>query len=242
MACKAWNGLSREPDRDQGIYEKPVDLSADTWTLIKLNERSPDGWHFFNYQCMHCTDAACVTVCPADALYKDELGFTAFDKDKCIGCGYCTKFCPYGVPQLKTANLLTGSAKAGKCTFCQDRIWTGIGGPFCAEKCPVEALVWGKRQDLLDVAKARVTTLKEQGRTSAKLYGETEAGGLHRLSILFDEPDQYNLPTEPKSPATARAWQKIVQPLGQIAFGTTIVGALTAFLLARRNVRMEGVE
>jgi formate dehydrogenase iron-sulfur subunit len=106
----------------------------------------------------------------------------------------------------------------------------------------VGALVWGNRQELLDVAKARVTTLKEEGRTSAKLYGETEAGGLHRLSIVFDEPDQYNLPANPGSPTTARAWQGIVQPLGQVAFGATILGALTAFLLARRNVRMEGVE
>jgi formate dehydrogenase iron-sulfur subunit len=242
MACKRWNDLPREPDDVQGIYETPLGLSATTWTLIKLNKRSEEDWHFFNYQCMHCTDAACVTVCPSSALYKDERGFTAFDRDKCIGCGYCTEFCPYGVPHLKTDNLLTGEAKAAKCTFCQDRIREGIGGPFCAETCPVGALVWGQRGELLDQAKERVATLQQQGLSSARLYGETEAAGLHRLSITFDEPARYGLPADPKSPVTARAWQKIIQPLGEVVFGVTIVAALAAFLLGRRNIHMEGVE
>jgi len=242
MACKRWNELPSEPDSALGIYDTPQGLSDSTWTLIKLNKRSEDDWHFFNYQCMHCTDAACVTVCPSSALFKDERGFVALDHDKCIGCGYCTRFCPYGVPHLRTENLLTGSAKAFKCTFCEDRVWGGLGGPFCAETCPTGALVWGQRGDLLDTAKGRVSGLQQQGMTSARLYGETEAGGLHRLSIMFDEPGQYNLPSDPQSPGTARAWQKIIQPLGEVVFGATIVAALGAFLVARRNVRMEGVE
>jgi uncharacterized integral membrane protein len=37
-------------------------------------------------------------------------------------------------------------------------------------------------------------------------------------------------------------WQKFLQPVGQIAFGATIVGALAAFFAARRHVQMEEVE
>jgi hypothetical protein len=84
--------------------------------------------------------------------------------------------------------------------------------------------------------------LQQQGLSTARLYGETEAAGLHRLSIMFDEPAQYGLPADPKSPVTARAWQKIVQPLGEVVFGMTLLGALAAFLLGRRNIHMEGVE
>ena len=245
MACKRWNKRPAEPDDAQGIYDAPQGLSADTWTLIELKKRSDDEWHFFNYQCMHCADAACVTVCPSRALFKDERGFTAYDREKCIGCGYCTRFCPYGVPHLErqtTTELLSGRTKTAKCTFCQDRIAAGIGGPFCAETCPVGALVWGQRADLLTTAKARVTDLQGQGLSAARLYGETEAGGLHRLSILFGEPGEYGLPLKPASPTTARLWQGVFQWLGQAAFGAAILGSIGAFFVARRKIHMEEVE
>jgi formate dehydrogenase iron-sulfur subunit len=241
MACKDWNKLPAESTDPQKLYETPLGLSADTWTLIKLNKSSQANWHFFNYQCMHCTDAACVTVCPTGALFKDERGFTAFDQEKCNGCGYCTQFCPFGVPHLKTKSLLTGEAKAAKCTFCQDRIWSGLGGPSCAEACPVEALVWGQWEELLGKAKERVAVLHNQGLSGARLYGENEAGGLHRLSIIFDEPSQYNLPEAPPG-AMPNVWQKIVQPLGQVSFGAAILGVIGAFLVSRRSIKMEEVE
>jgi formate dehydrogenase iron-sulfur subunit len=237
-ACKDWNKLPVETTDPQELYETPLDLSADTWTLIKLNKSGQADWHFFSYQCMHCTDAACVTVCPTGALFKDERGFTAMDQDKCNGCGYCTQFCPYGVPHLKVENLLTGEAKAAKCTFCQDRIWGGLGGPSCAEACPVGALVWGEWEELLDKAKERVAVLHDQGLGGARLYGETETGGLHRLSIIFDEPRQYNLPENPPG-ALASIWQNIIQPLGEIAVGATALGLVVNFLVARRLIKVE---
>jgi formate dehydrogenase iron-sulfur subunit len=252
MACKRWNELpaetedapklAAEMENVSRLYDAPRDLSANTWTLIKLNKRSENDWHFMSYQCMHCTDAACVTVCPTGALYKDERGFTAYDESKCIGCGYCTQFCPYGVPHLKVGSVLTGEAKAAKCTFCQDRVYSGIGGPFCATSCPVGALVWGSRAELLEQAKQRVEYLKGRGFTSVQLYGEHEAGGLGRLSIIFGEPVEYGLPVGFKDPTVARLWQNVIQTLGAIAIGGSTLGALVAFLISRSNIRMEEVE
>jgi formate dehydrogenase iron-sulfur subunit len=242
MACKQWNQLPSESYDPNGLYESPQGLSAITWNIIKVKEPAPAGASFFNYQCMHCADAACVTVCPSGALFKDENGFTAYDREKCIGCGYCMQWCPYGVPHLETESVVTGVAKAGKCTFCQDRVWDGIGGPSCAERCPVDALVWGSRSELLEQAKARVEELKAEGLDSARLYGETEAGGLHRLSILFDEPGGYNLPADPATPTTARLWQNIVQGLGAVVVVATTVGAFFAFLFSRTKIQMEEVE
>lgn len=252
MACKRWNDLPLETERAQRLpaeagsavklYDSPLDLSADTWTLIKLNRRSETDWHFMNYQCMHCADAACVTVCPTGALYKDERGFTGYDPEKCIGCGYCTQFCPYGVPHLKVESVLTGRGKVAKCTFCQDRVQSGIGGPFCATVCPTGALVWGSRAELVEKAKERVDWLKGQGISSVQLYGEHEAGGLGRLSIIFGEPGEYGWPVNPVAPTVARAWQDIIQPLGTLAFGVAALGVLGFYFLARRNVTMEEVE
>jgi len=240
MACKRWNKLPNESTDPLGIYESPRSLSAITWNIIKLR-RTEVGWHFFNYQCMHCTDAACVEVCPTGALYHDPMGFVALDRDKCNGCGYCTQFCPYGVPHLQVANVLTGKAKVAKCTFCQDRLRAGIGGPSCAEICPVGALTWGKREELLKKARVRISELQAKG-IKARLYGETEAGGLHRLSILLDEPEQYGLPSAPGTPAFARAWQRVIQPLGTGFLGVTLLGILSVFLFVRRKIRMEEVK
>jgi formate dehydrogenase iron-sulfur subunit len=241
-ACKQWNQLPAETTDVEGIYDSPQGLSADTWTLIELRKRADADWSFFNYQCMHCADAACVTVCPTGALFKDERGFTAYNRDKCIGCGYCTQFCPFGVPHLKVESLLTGKAKAAKCTFCQDRIWNGLGGPSCAERCPVGALVWGNRAELLATAKARVEYLHGEGMDTAQLYGETEAGGLHRLSILFGSPGEYGLSTRLAAPTVAGIWQNVVQILGAIAIAGSVLGAFAAFLVSRSNIQMEEVE
>lgn len=241
MACKQWNDLPAESTDPQGIYETPLELSATTWNLIALKQGDPMT-RFFNYQCMHCVDAACVTACPSNALFKDENGFTAYDREKCIGCGYCTQWCPYGVPGLEVKSTITGIAKAGKCTFCQDRIWLGIGGPSCAERCPTDALVWGPREELLDQAKERVEALQAEGLDSARLYGETQAAGLARLSILFDKPDAYNLPDNPVQPTTARIWQVFIQGLGALAIAGVGVGAFFAFLFSRGKIQMEEVE
>jgi formate dehydrogenase iron-sulfur subunit len=233
-ACRDWNGNPVEPDLT-GLYDAPTELSAATWTLITLAK--PQGnWSFFNYQCMHCTDAACVIVCPTGALHRDESGFVAIDEDICNGCGYCTQFCPFGVPHLKEIDLVTGSAKAAKCTFCQDR----AGGPFCAESCPTEALTLGKRKSLLDQAKSRVSELQIEGYDKAMLYGESEAGGLHRLSILLDEPSVYGLPVAPEGQISfSNVWQKVIQPLGQIAVGVTALGLVIDWLVARANIKVE---
>jgi len=239
-ACREWNETAPETD-PSGLYDQPSELSANTWTLIKLAKAESD-WPFINYQCMHCTDAACVNVCPTGALFHDQHGFVSVDRDKCNGCGYCTQFCPYGVPHLSGVNVVTGEATAAKCTFCQDRIREGIGGPFCAEQCPTEALVWGSRDELLDRARTRVEDLKSQGFDRARLYGESEAGGLHRLSVLMDSPSVYDLPSDPKVPvAFSDVWQRVIQPLGGIAVGATGLGLIVNWLVARTQIHAEEV-
>jgi formate dehydrogenase iron-sulfur subunit len=224
--------------------EANTELSATAWNLIVARKGVDlDDQPFFNYQCMHCTDAACAMGCPSGALSIDDRGFVTFNQGQCVGCGYCSQFCPFGIPQLGTVNLITGEARAAKCTFCQDKIEAGSGGPSCAEACPTGALTWGERGTLLAEAKTRVAELNAAGDGGALLYGEEEAGGLHRLSILLDEPSAYGLPDDPGgSFFLARLWRKILQPVGFAVFGVALVGVVTAFGLARRNIHMEEVE
>ena len=72
--------------------------------------------------------------------------------------------------------------------------------------------------------------------------GRTCVGGLGRLYVLIEKPEAYGLPADPQYPAFATAWKDIVQPLGKIALGGTVLGTLVAWLIIRRNIKMEEVE
>jgi formate dehydrogenase iron-sulfur subunit len=244
IGCRACERACKEHNDLPAPAEANVELSATAWNLIVTRKGvNSDDQPFFNYQCMHCTDAACVLGCPAGALSIDEKGFVSFKQDRCIGCGYCTQFCPFGIPQLGEVNVITGGAKATKCTFCQDKIEAGKGGPSCAEACPSGALTWGERGTLLAGAKTRVSELKTGGSSSTRLYGEHEAGGLHRMSILLDEPSAYGLPDNPEgSFVLAHLYRRIIQPAGIAVFGAALFGVVAAFGLARRSIHMEEVE
>ena len=234
-ACHRWNGLPGESNGYGDIYDNPLDLSPQTWTLIKAREFDSNGSKdllLFKYQCMHCTDAACVKVCPTGALFYHPLGFVAYDEGKCSGCGYCTEFCPFHVPKLG-GNVVTGVQKMHKCTFCQDRVPDGRQ-TACAEACPVGAILFGQRDDLVEEGKKRVDQLK-MTYPGAMLYGEKELGGLHVLSILTEPPSVYELPVDPQVPATSMAWKDVIQPLGLAAGGLAILGVGLNYLVTRKT-------
>ena len=214
------------------------------WTRMESHEvgQFPDVRRYYiKRACNHCTEAACVDVCPTGALYHHPDGFVVLDQDKCNGCGYCTQACPFGIPQLNVNNLLTGEGKANKCTFCVQRTANG-GQTACSMACPFGAITFGEREELILKGKERVAALQARGVSKARLYGEHEMGGLHVLYVLEEEPEVYGLPSNPQYPWMITLWQKVLQPAGEIAFGATIVGAIGAFLFARRNIKMEEVE
>jgi formate dehydrogenase iron-sulfur subunit len=253
VACKQWNEndeyIPTEENgvdsRNWGSYENPRDLSPSTWLKIEFREvEPPDGsvrWLFTRRACMHCTDAACVQVCPNGSLYHHELGFVAYNKDTCTGCGYCIDACPFHVPR-SDRNILTGIAKMDKCTFCTtqglDRIDAGWE-PACVKTCPPRALKYGERSELVAEGKKRVQELKQNGWTNANLYGENELDGLHVLYVLDDSPEIYGLPVSPQIPAATIAWKDVIQPVGWAVGGLTIVGLGLNWLVARANVKKE---
>lgn len=236
VACKQWNDLPAEATTNRGSYENPPDLSYHTWTRLTFHEMEREGelaWLFRRHQCLHCTDAACVHVCPTGALYKDPLGFTGLDPVKCNGCGYCVQFCPFSIPRLGVMNTLTGEAKASKCTFCADRVVNGEI-PACAKTCPAGAMEYGDRDELVARGSARVAELRAKGYDDAYLYGRWELGGLHQMYILQERPSAYGLPENPQFPTLASVWQEIIQPLGVLSLGAAGVGLLINFLVARK--------
>ena len=49
--------------------------------------------------CRHCEHPHCMTDCPPDAIHRGPDGEVFID-EKCIGCGNCQRYCPYGVIQM----------------------------------------------------------------------------------------------------------------------------------------------
>jgi DMSO reductase iron-sulfur subunit len=97
--------------------------------------------YFLPVLCQHCEDPQCTKVCPTGASHKREDGIVLVDKEKCIGCRYCTMACPYGV---RYYNPEAGVVE--KCTLCAHLVERGEK-PACVKTCIVDARIFGDLDD-----------------------------------------------------------------------------------------------
>ncbi len=149
--CKEWNtGGYPAPLSDIDPYgAKPVGawLNRVHAFEVEPEEGSPQVVHFPK-SCLHCQDAACVTVCPTGASYKREAdGIVQVDEDRCMGCGLCAWACPYGAREMDP-----GVGVMKKCTLCVDRIYNEHipeeeRQPACVRTCPAKARHFGDLAD-----------------------------------------------------------------------------------------------
>jgi hypothetical protein len=86
--------------------------------------------------------------------------------------------CPFEIPAYEYDKAL--DPKVMKCTMCYPRVQKGQL-PGCVEACPKEALTFGKRQDILKIARDRIH--KHPERYVDHIYGETEMGGTSWLYL-----------------------------------------------------------
>ena len=95
--------------------------------------------------CNHCADAACVSNCPTGAMQKDsDTGIVWTDPNVCIGCKTCQSVCPYGAP-----SYLEEKGVMSKCDMCKAEVLEGSGIPICVSGCPMRALDFGSREDMI---------------------------------------------------------------------------------------------
>ncbi len=173
MACAVENQI----DPQRAIKEKAINkdgLSA--YRLSNIATISPG--HFARKSCMHCLEPSCVSACLVGGITKSPEGPVIYDPEKCIGCRYCMIACPFEIPAYEYNEPIT--PRVTKCTMCYPRILKGQL-PGCVEACPMEALTFGKRKDLLKLARARIQ--KYPDKYVDHIYGETEMGGTSWLYI-----------------------------------------------------------
>jgi formate dehydrogenase iron-sulfur subunit len=204
QACNQVNGLP-EPQtsfEDTRVLDEKRRPTAMAYTVVnryftgRLDERNRLLPTYVKVQCMHCQDPACVSACIVGALTKKENGAVHYDVSKCIGCRYCMVACPFQIPAYEYHNPLTPEVR--KCTLCYERILKKGGTPGCAAVCPVEAITFGKRAQLLEVAHKKIKD--DPGRYLDRVYGEHEVGGTSWLYISgepFEKLGFLDLPNTP---------------------------------------------
>jgi len=151
-------------------------------------------WLMASDVCKHCTDAACLDVCPTGALFRTEFGTVVVQEDVCNGCGYCVSACPFGVIDQREED-----GRVWKCTLCYDRLKDDME-PACAHACPTNSIQFGELGDLRERAEHRLAHLQQSGQHQAQLYLADEddgIGGAGAFFLLLDEPEVYGLPPDP---------------------------------------------
>ncbi len=201
-ACSRRNRLPRgiESFTDRDVLRAFRRPSATALTVINRFPGAPSADQagvpdtYAKAQCMHCLYPSCVSACIVGALTKTADGAVVYDSTVCMGCRYCQVACPFEVPAYEFDEPLVPRVR--KCEFCTDRARGTGANPACAAACPTEALVFGRRADVLAMAKDRIE--RRPDRYLNHVYGETEVGGTSWLYLtgrpitevgLLDLPD-----------------------------------------------------
>ncbi|MCL6554985.1 MAG: formate dehydrogenase subunit beta [Burkholderiales bacterium] len=237
VACMEWNDLRDEIGHNVGVYDNPVDLTAQSWTVMRFSEVEVTPgrleWLIRKDGCMHCADPGCLKACPSPgAIVQYANGIVDFHEENCIGCGYCLTGCPFNIPRLSKKD-----GKAYKCTLCSDRVAVGLE-PACVKTCPTGAIVFGTKEDMIHHAEERIADLKSRGFQNAGLYDPPGVGGTHVMYVLqhADRPELYaGLPQDPGISPLVSLWKGVAKPLASLGLGLAVLAGFFHYVTAGPN-------
>lgn len=200
-ACNRRNHLPRtaESFSERDILRTFRRPTATAFTVVNQFPGSPSPDQvgvpqtYAKAQCMHCLYPSCVSACIVGALTKSADGAVVYNPDICLGCRYCQVACPFEVPAYEFNVAL--KPRVRKCEFCTDRAKGTGANPACAASCPTEALVFGRRAELLSMARDRIK--RRPDRYVSHVYGDGEVGGTSWLYLTgrpVQEVGLLNLP------------------------------------------------
>ena len=223
-ACQEWNNLREEVGFNYGSFQNPPDLTENSWTLMRFEELEENGkveWLIRKDGCMHCAEPGCLEACPSPgAIVQYANGVVDFISENCIGCGYCVEGCPFNIPRISRKD-----GKAYKCSLCSDRVAVGLE-PACAKACPTQAISFGTKSDMLQLAAERVDDLHDRGYQQAGIYDPPGVGGTHVMYVLqhADRPELYQgLPKDPHISPLVYFWKGLAKPIALATIGLSIL-------------------
>lgn len=231
VACMEWNDIRDDVGRNLGVYDNPLDLTDRSWTVMRFYEEElPEKglqWLIVKDGCLHCEDPGCLRACPAPgAILQLANGIVDFQQERCIGCGYCQTGCPFNIPRYSLKDQ-----KAYKCTLCSDRVAVGLE-PACIKSCPTQALTFGSKDDMLDLARERVAELGERGFRKASIYDPSGVGGTHVVYVLpHGDPELYRLPARPEISPLVALWRSgVARTLGVLTMASVVVAGIFHYM------------
>ncbi len=177
--CAAAHGL---PEPKSEI--EAVRTTNETCNTVVNTFQTSKGEVYVKRQCMHCNEPACGAACLTQAMHKNTMGPVTWNGDKCMGCRYCMVSCPFDMPKFE---YHSANPKIQKCDMCFDKLKAG-GKPICVANCPNDALMFGKRRDLIAEAGRRI--YEKPDLYVDQIYGENDAGGtgwLYLSPVPFEE-------------------------------------------------------
>lgn len=209
LACKKAHGIpTGDPEsyKAKEVFAKKRRPGENDLTVVNEYRNPKNSLLPINVkvQCMHCDRPGCVSACIVGALTKQENGSVIWDTKKCIGCRYCMVACPFQIPAFQYHEALEPELR--KCDFCNGRTKEGHL-PACIEICPVEALTYGPRSEVIKIAREKIRRAPD--RYLNHILGEKEVDGtswVYLSSRKFTELGFPNLPTRP-APGVSEALQ-----------------------------------
>lgn len=220
-ACKETNGLPPAPS-DKLIN---LTLSDTTFNVVESH-----GSVFIRRFCMHCGDPTCASVCPVGAFQKTAAGPVIYKEDRCIGCRYCMMACPFGIPRYEWGKIW--SPRVRKCNMCAPRQARGLQ-PACTEVCPVQAGVFGEREDLLKEAESRIH--QEPKKYVPHIYGREEVGGTSVLYLSAVPFEALGLPVDLPHDAIPNYTYRVLSKLPRLVAATGVLLGGIYWLTNRRE-------
>jgi len=248
-ACKLVNGLLRAsrsdfmttdslrplgPDTDLAMDETgDEELSANALNVVQTH-----GSVYVRRFCMHCQDPTCVSVCPVRAFRKTAAGPVVYAEERCMGCRYCMMACPFGVPRYEWNKVWAPRVK--KCHMCAPRQAKGLK-PACTEVCPVQAGVFGEREDLLREAENRLR--QEPTKYLQYIYGKQEVGGTSVLYLSAVPLEGLGLPTNLPHDALPMYTYRVLSEIPTVVtLGGALLGGIWWITKRREEVADAGKE
>jgi len=183
VACAKAHDLPIPDIKNDGALEQVRTTSETQWMVVNRYE-TEKGEVFVKKQCMHCWQPGCTSACLTNAMYKTEEGPVIWRGRKCMGCRFCMISCPFDIPKFEYNST---NPKIQKCSMCWERLQEG-GKPACVEACPTDALMFGKKRELMEIARVRI--YRHPQHYVHKIYGESEVGGtgwLYLASVPFEQ-------------------------------------------------------
>lgn len=183
VACAEAHGLP-VPDvaRDEALAAERT--TSETQLTVVNRYQTSKGEVFVKKQCMHCWQPACTAACLTNAMYKTDVGPVIWRGNKCMGCRYCMVSCPFDIPKFEYDSA---NPRIQKCDMCWARLEKGEK-PACVAACPTDALMFGRKRELMEIARVRV--YRHPDHYEHRIYGESEVGGtgwLYLSAVPFNE-------------------------------------------------------